>query len=173
MNSANPPVSNVLEARELRVRANRAFLGSFLLVISCACFMIKKPLIINGYLLALMLVVAVGLVIASYRWEKRRVDLLRRFPLASQIFCFQASGHTVEVAFQFPPEFASQHVQERIHIAARAALRTSSPDKVEETLDRFLTPEIDELGIPVFRVQLLNIQKPPDSVKPNIPSIYI
>jgi hypothetical protein len=172
MNSANPPPWQVEEASKLRRNSHRVESGLLLLLLVLCFLGWKYPqALLDRFLLIVALVF--GLLIASYRWDKKSDVLLRPFTLTSWTAFFNAPGNVLEIAFQYPPEYASQQLQERVQIATKAALRIFRPEELQQILEAALAPEIDELGIPVFRVQVLSITAVTAPIKDKGSSLYI
>jgi hypothetical protein len=96
-------------------------------------------------------------------------------PLVSWRSEFKTGGHTIELAFQMPGEYNTPQTQERIGIATRAILRNFNAETLQDTLETGLFKDVSELRIPVFRIQILAIDKVagpvPEPVKEK--SVYI
>ena len=172
MNSANPPPWQVAEASELRRNSHLAESGLWLLIFVLCFLGWKYPNALQDRFLPILALV-IGLLIASYRWDKKSDVLLRPLSLTSWTAFFNVPGHVLEIAFQYPPEHASQQLQERVQIATKAALRNFKPEELQQILEVALSPEIDELGIPVFRVQVLSVTMVTAPIKDKGSSLYI
>jgi hypothetical protein len=98
-------------------------------------------------------------------------------PLVSWPCELKAGGHTIELAFQMPPEYKTPQTQERIVVATRVILRNFNAETLQDTLETGLFKDVRELKIPVFRIQILAIDKVavpvPAPVKEKEKSVYI
>ena len=172
MNAENPPPWQVAEARRLRRRCHIADCSALLMCVVWSFFIRTDPNPDPDRTI-LIFALAFGLLIASHRWNKKSNVLLCPLTLASWTAFFNAAGHVLEIAFQYPPEYATQQLQERVQIATKVALRNFNPEELQQTLDAALSPEIYELGIPVFRVQVLSVTAVTAPVKDKGSSLYI
>lgn len=99
------------------------------------------------------------------------------FPLVSWFCEYKTEGHTIELAFQMPPEYNTPQTRERIGVATRVILRNFKAETLQDTLETSLFKEVSELKIPVFRIQILAIDKvavpTPEPAKEKEKSLYI
>jgi len=134
---------------------------------------VKSSVALLGLLLLLTLISALAL--DRLTSQKPREPI----PLVSWICEFMVASHSVELAFQMPTECNTLAVQERIRVTTKAILRNFKEEGLQETLEQGLTKDVLELKIPVFRIQILAIDKvavpEPAKVeeKKKDPSLYI
>jgi hypothetical protein len=129
----------------------------------------------NPALIALLVLITI-LQVYVLEWvgEKKRGEPI---PLVSWLCEFKPEGHTIELAFQIPPECNTLQTQERIRVATRAILRNFNAETLQDTLETGLFKDVSELKIPVFRIQILAIDKvvvpEPVKEKQKEPTVYI
>ena len=174
MNSENPPPEVTDEANRLRRSIYTSYIvAAILLVVEVPILYYKADLL--TWLSPIL--VCLYILFWSGRAIKKFTALRKPLPLITWLQNFDAGDTFIEVAFQFPPEFNTKEFQDRIRIAARISLRDFKPDELQQTLKRDLANDVDELRIPVFRIQILAINKKPvpEKVeeKKKDPTIYI
>lgn len=170
MNEQNPPPEHVARAESYQ----KVQLG----ILAC-CLMLLVYLLIaldsTNLLVLLMLLVfmALPLTVAFFVLDRKIKYWGKPYQLYSREFSYKpklASGIQVpvQVEYQFPTAVSASGDIDRVHAAASAGLDRSfsslaHPTDYEETrrmLVQVLAPEIERLGIEVFRIHIVKIQFP-------------
>jgi hypothetical protein len=170
MNEQNPPPDHLATAEYFQ----KVQLG-----ILAGCLMILLYLLValdsaNLLLLLLVLVfLALPLTVAFFVVDRKVKYWEKPFQLYSREFSYKpklASGVQVpvQVEYQFPTAVNTSDTLECLHAAAAAGIdksysSLSDPSDYEETrrlLVQVLSPEIERLGIEVFRIHIVKIQYP-------------
>ena len=176
LDTANPPAARAAEAHELISSSNRALAFALLILCALAFVIFRYPVIRYpyNYIGGFSAITCLVLSWLSMKWRKKSELLSRPIPLTSWTRIFSVSGHDVDIAFQMPPEFNKDSVRDRIQIATKVALRNFKEESLQEIIESALVKDVRELEIPVFRVQILTIDKKavPSAIKSD-PSVYI
>ena len=170
MNEQNPPPDHLATAEYFQ----KVQLG-----ILAGCLMILLYLLValdsaNLLLLLMVLVfLALPLTVAFFVVDQKVKYWEKPFQLYSREFSYKPklkSGAQVpvQVEYQFPTEVNTSDTLDRIHAAASSGIDKSysllsDPSDYEETrrlLVQVLSPEIERLGIEVFRIHIVKIQYP-------------
>jgi hypothetical protein len=172
LNKENPPP---IEEGE---RATKTLAAYTFIVLACFAAIITAYFASTSELFAVSMMLVIT-AICAFSASRAFAELKKSeepLPLVSWICQFQPENHIVEIAFQMPPDFNSPPVQERIQVAAKAILRNFTVEGLQEALELGLTKDVLELKIPVFRIQILAIDKVAVPVKveekKKDPSIY-
>jgi hypothetical protein len=170
MNEQNPPPDHLAEAEyfqkvQLGILAGCLVILLYLLVALDSANLLVLLMVL--VFLALPLTVTFFVVDGKVKyWEKP-------FQLYSREFSYKpklTSGVQVpiQVEYQFPTEVNTSETLESIHATAASGIDNfysclSNPSDYEETrrlLVQVLSPEIERLGIEVFRIHIVKIQYP-------------
>jgi hypothetical protein len=170
MNEQNPPPDHLARAEYFQ----KVQLG-----ILAGCLVILLYLLValdsaNLLLLLMVLVfLALPLTVAFFVVDRKVKYWEKPFQLYSREFSYKPKLTTgiqipVQVEYQFPTAVNTSDTLERIHVAASSGIdksysSLSDPSDYEETrrlLVQVLSPEIERLGIEVFRIHIIKIQSP-------------
>jgi hypothetical protein len=170
MNEQNPPPDHLARAEYFQ----KIQLG---ILVGCLAILLYLLVALDSANLLLLLMVLIFMALpltAAFFIVGRKIKYWERpYQMYSRDFSYKPklkSGMQVpiEVEYQFPTPVNSPGVLSQIHVAAEEglgqsfAMRSDAPDYEENRrlLAEVLSPEIERLGIEVFRIHIAKIQLP-------------
>jgi hypothetical protein len=170
MNEQNPPPEH-LEMAEYFQKVQLGILAGCLVILLYLLVALDSANLLS--LLLILVFLALPLTVTFFVVDRKIQYWEKPFQLYSREFSYKpklASGVQVpvQVEYQFPTEVNTSDTLERVHAAAAAGIdksysSLSDPSDYEETrrlLVQVLSPEIERLGIEVFRIHIVKIQYP-------------
>jgi hypothetical protein len=170
MNEQNPPPDHLARAEHFQKIQLGILIGCLVILVYLLVALDSANLLL---LLLVLLFMALPLTAAFFVVDRKIKYWEKPYQLYSREFCYKPklkSGIQVpiQLEYQFPAPGRSLDVSNCIHAAAEQGLdqrfsQLSHPIDYEETrklLVGVLTPEIERLGIEVFRIHIIKIQMP-------------
>jgi hypothetical protein len=150
MNSKNPPPANLEKASHIaQQNIFIRILGVLGIGFGIAiCYR-------NATIGVLEIILAAIAVITSFSKTKIR-QLESMLPLFPWDQGFDIPTHRIELAFQMSSGHDNSNFLQRLIVAVKMALQQFNEDTLKLDIEKAVTRDVDELGIQVFRVHVLN-----------------